>query len=84
MLRPNGTRVARGQNTVRRVQPPCATMTSMCGRIDQSQTARYYASVMGWLDAVYDSESEPAYNVPPGTYRPVLHLQDGERRVDDV
>jgi len=56
----------------------------MCGRLDQSQTARYYASVIGWLDAVYDSESEPAYNVPPGTYRPVLHLQDGERRVDDV
>lgn len=59
-------------------------MIPMCGRLDQSQTARYYASVIGWLDAVYDSESEPAYNVPPGTYRPVLHLQDGERRVDDV
>ena len=59
-------------------------MTRMCGRLDQSQTARYYASVIGWLDAVYDSESEPAFNVPPGTYRPVLHLQDGERRVDDV
>jgi putative SOS response-associated peptidase YedK len=39
---------------------------------------------MGWLDAVYDSDSNPAYNVPPGTYRPVMHLQDGERRVDDV
>jgi len=56
----------------------------MCGRFDQSQTARYYASVFGWADAVYDSESTPAYNVPPGTYRPLMHVQDGERRIDDV
>jgi putative SOS response-associated peptidase YedK len=56
----------------------------MCGRFDQSQTARYYASVFGWTDAVYDSEATPAWNVSPGTYRPVLHVQDGERRVDDV
>ena len=56
----------------------------MCGRFDQSQTARYYASVFGWADAIYDSESVPAYNVSPGTYRPVMHIQDGERRVDDV
>lgn len=56
----------------------------MCGRFDQSQTARYYASVFGWADALYDSESVPAYNVSPGTYRPLLHIQDGQRRVDDV
>lgn len=56
----------------------------MCGRFDQSQTARYYASVFGWTDAVYDSESTPAWNVSPGSYRPVMHLQDGERRIDDV
>ena len=56
----------------------------MCGRFDQSQTARYYASVIGWTDAVYDSESAPAWNVSPGSYRPVMHLQDGERRIDDV
>lgn len=56
----------------------------MCGRFDQSQTARYYAGVFGWTDAVYDSESTPAWNVSPGSYRPVMHLQDGERRIDDV
>ncbi len=56
----------------------------MCGRFDQSQTARYYASVFGWADALYDSSAAPAYNAAPGTYRPVLHIQDGERRVDDV
>jgi putative SOS response-associated peptidase YedK len=56
----------------------------MCGRFDQSQTARYYASVFGWADAIYDSQAEPGYNVSPGTYRPVLHIENGEQRVDDV
>ena len=61
-----------------------STMVSMCGRFDQSQTARFYANVFGWTDAVFDSESTPAYNVPPGTYRPVMHVKDGARRIDDV
>ena len=56
----------------------------MCGRFDQSETARDYAKAFGWTDAVFDSEAGPAYNVAPGTYRPVMHIQDGERRVDDV
>jgi putative SOS response-associated peptidase YedK len=56
----------------------------MCGRFDQSQTARHYAHAFGWADAVFDSESAPTTNAAPGTYRPVLHLQDGEHRVDDV
>jgi putative SOS response-associated peptidase YedK len=56
----------------------------MCGRFDQSQTARHYAKVFGWTDAVFDSESGPTTNAAPGTYRPVLHVQDGEHRVDDV
>src|SRR5438067_12177367 len=55
----------------------------MCGRFDQSQTARHYASVFGWTDAVFDSESGPTTNAAPGTYRPVKHIQDGEHRVDD-
>lgn len=55
----------------------------MCGRIDQNQTARFYASTFGWADAVYDSQSEPHYNVSPGTFRPVMHIEQGERRVDD-
>ena len=56
----------------------------MCGRFDQSQTARHYAQAFGWLDAVYDSAAAPTTNAAPGTYRPVLHMQDGEHRVDDV
>ncbi|MGK5080085.1 SOS response-associated peptidase [Janthinobacterium sp. HLX7-2] len=56
----------------------------MCGRFDQNDTARVMASSFGWTDAVFDSEAEPHLNVAPGTYRPVLHVQDGVRRVDDV
>jgi putative SOS response-associated peptidase YedK len=56
----------------------------MCGRFDQSQTARHYASVFGWTDAVFDSESGPTTNAAPGTYRPVLHVHGDEHRVDDV
>ncbi|NYS35236.1 SOS response-associated peptidase family protein, partial [Streptococcus danieliae] len=56
----------------------------MCGRFDQNDTARVLASSFGWTDAVFDSEAEPHLNVSPGTYRPVLHIQDGQRRVDDV
>ncbi len=56
----------------------------MCGRFDQSQTARFYASVFGWADAVFDSQATPAYNASPGTYRPLMHIQDGQQRVDDV
>jgi len=56
----------------------------MCGRFDQSQTARHYANLLGWTDAVFDSESAPTPNASPGTYRPVFHMQDDERRVDDT
>ena len=34
----------------------------MCGRFDQSQTARHYANLIGWTDAVFDSESKPTPN----------------------
>jgi putative SOS response-associated peptidase YedK len=72
--------------------PPCAPLRAsifryhgaMCGRFDQSETARYYASVFGWADALYDTEAEPGRNVAPGSYRPVLHIGDGAHRVDDV
>ncbi len=56
----------------------------MCGRFDQNQTARHYARLFGWADAAFDSESAPTTNAAPGTYRPVMHLQDGAPRVDDV
>jgi putative SOS response-associated peptidase YedK len=56
----------------------------MCGRLDQNDTARNYASAFGWADAIFDSESQPSFNAAPGTFRPVLHVQNGQQRVDDV
>jgi putative SOS response-associated peptidase YedK len=56
----------------------------MCGRFDQNQTARHYANLLGWTDAVFDSESAPTSNAAPGSYHPVMHAEDGEHRVDDV
>jgi len=56
----------------------------MCGRLDQNEPARNQALAFGWTDAVFDSEAEPRSNAAPGTYRPVLHIENGVRRVDDV
>lgn len=56
----------------------------MCGRFDQNDTARHYVAAFGWADAVYDSEARPTFNAAPGTYRPVLHLVDGELHCDDL
>lgn len=39
---------------------------------------------MGWQDAADNSHAAPRYNVPPGTYRPVLHVEDGNQQIDDL
>lgn len=56
----------------------------MCGRLDQNEPARSQAMMFGWADAVFDSAAEPRSNAAPGTYRPVLHIADGIKRVDDL
>lgn len=56
----------------------------MCGRLDQNDTAQAQALAFGWADALFDSQAEPRSNAAPGTYRPVLHIENGVRRVDDL
>ncbi|MDB5777633.1 MAG: hypothetical protein JWP38_3766 [Herbaspirillum sp.] len=58
----------------------------MCGRYDQSHTKMEYAMAMGWPAQMVrgDSRAQPLHNVSPGTYRPVIHLVDGEPAVDDL
>ena len=56
----------------------------MCGRIDQNENPRLYLNSIGWTDAAIDSQATARSNVPPGTYVPVLHLQDGQQCVDDT
>jgi hypothetical protein len=40
-------------------EPELKREVFMCGRIDQNETAQFYAHVFGWSDAVYDSQSGP-------------------------
>ncbi|WP_377704524.1 SOS response-associated peptidase [Pseudoduganella sp. UC29_71] len=56
----------------------------MCGRFDQNDTMQRYLSAFGWADAVYRGEAGATPNAAPGTYRPVLHMQDGVPQVDDL
>lgn len=55
----------------------------MCGRFDQSDTARHYAAAFGWADAVYENERQRV-NVSPGTQVPLFHIAGDERRIDDT
>lgn len=56
----------------------------MCGRLDQNQTAANHVGALGWMDALNESMALPGFNITPGTYRPVLHIANGQRRIDDL
>lgn len=56
----------------------------MCGRLDQNDISRILAN-FDWVDEVLNRTEAPArWNVPPGTYRPVLHVESGKLVADDV
>jgi putative SOS response-associated peptidase YedK len=56
----------------------------MCGRLDQNDISRLLVN-FDWVDEVLNrSEAPGRWNVPPGTYRPVLHLDGGRLVADDV
>jgi len=56
----------------------------MCGRLDQNDINRLLVN-FDWVDEVLNrSEARDRWNVPPGTYRPVLHMEDGRLVADDV
>ena len=56
----------------------------MCGRFDQNDIARRFVAAFGWADAAIRSEAMPTVNAAPGTYRPVMHMEDGQLVVDDL
>ncbi|SFU50686.1 Putative SOS response-associated peptidase YedK [Pseudoduganella namucuonensis] len=56
----------------------------MCGRFDQNDIARRYVAAFGWADAAYRGQARPTCNAAPGTYRPLLHMEDGQLAVDDL
>lgn len=56
----------------------------MCGRLDQSDIDRLIRN-FGWAeDAFNRSQAEGKYNVCPGTFRPVMHVEDGDLFIDDL
>lgn len=56
----------------------------MCGRFDQNDIARRFTAAFGWADAAIRSQATPTVNAAPGTYRPVMHMEDGQLVVDDL
>jgi putative SOS response-associated peptidase YedK len=56
----------------------------MCGRLDQNDIARLIRD-FSWTDAVFNrSRAEDSFNVCPGSYRPVLHVDGDALFADDV
>jgi putative SOS response-associated peptidase YedK len=56
----------------------------MCGRFDQNDIARRFVAAFGWADAAIRSDAAPTVNAAPGTYRPIMHMEDGQLVVDDL
>lgn len=56
----------------------------MCGRLDQNDIERLIRN-FAWSDEAFNrSHAESKYNVCPGTYRPVMHVEDGDLFIDDL
>lgn len=56
----------------------------MCGRFEQSDIPRLLRDFSWATELVNRSEAEESFNVAPGTYRPVLHVEDGALVADDL
>lgn len=56
----------------------------MCGRLDQSDIPRLIAD-FSWADFMISrTDAADSVNVAPGTFRPVLHVEDEQYVVDDL
>ena len=56
----------------------------ICGRINQNDVSRLIADFT-WANSIISrSEAKDSYNVAPGTFRPVLHMEDDQLVVDDL
>lgn len=56
----------------------------MCGRLDQNDINRLIQT-FAWADEAFNrSHAESKFNVAPGTYRPVMHVEDGDLFIDDL
>jgi putative SOS response-associated peptidase YedK len=56
----------------------------LCGRLDQNDVNRLLQN-FAWAEEVFNrSQAEGKYNVAPGTFRPVIHVEAGALFVDDL
>lgn len=56
----------------------------MCGRLDQNDIARLIKS-FAWAGERFNrSQAEGKYNVSPGSYRPVMHVESDALLIDDL
>lgn len=56
----------------------------MCGRMDQNDISRLIADFT-WADSIISrSDAEDSYNVAPGSFRPVLHMEGDNLVVEDL
>jgi putative SOS response-associated peptidase YedK len=59
-------------------------MHILCGRLDQNDIPRLLAD-FAWADELFNrSHAEGSYNVAPGSYRPVMHVDEDALFVDDM
>ena len=56
----------------------------MCGRFEQSDIPRLLTDFSWATELVNRSDAEESFNVAPGTYRPVLHVEEGVLFADDL
>ena len=56
----------------------------MCGRLDQHDVNKRFAELAATCALMNRSIAVDRWNVPPGTYPPVMHVEDGALVVDDV
>lgn len=58
----------------------------MCGRFKQSLPPEHYLQAINWPMSANHSQAAPRTNVPPGTYRPVMHVahEDGLPLMEDL
>lgn len=56
----------------------------MCGRLDQNDINRLIQNFAWAGEAFNRSQAESKFNVSPGSYRPVMHIEDDELFIDDL
>jgi putative SOS response-associated peptidase YedK len=94
---PIGRVIAGGEEWQQQVSAPLRAVTALgclrtnlvrseilCGRLDQNDVGRLLQN-FAWPEEVFNrSQAEAKFNVAPGTFRPVIHVEAGDLFIDDL